>query len=57
MEKVFVSLLYKEGTDIDNTFKTLSRDPWMKDKFVFVALKNPTDQLMQGATEEDLPLI
>jgi len=55
--KVFVSYLYNgKSEDIDNSFKVISMDPRLQDKYRFYAINNPGEHLiMEGA--EDLPFI
>jgi len=55
MGKVAVTYLYGEDQKIDNTFKSLTRDPWLKGYYIWLAIQNPSNDLLQGSA--DMPYI
>jgi hypothetical protein len=57
-DKVFVSYLYNgKSKDIDMSFKVITKDPALADKFKFYAINDPAEHLTQTVGADELPVI
>lgn len=55
-QKVMVHYLFDDERGVSPMVQAVSTDPWIRDDFLFVSVKNPSDRILPGKVKS-LPLI